>query len=51
MTGKLIRQLFAGKEGAGEKTLSWDGNLDNGNRAKTGIYLVKTEIGNHTFLL
>jgi hypothetical protein len=50
MTGKRIRQLFAGNEGAGEKTLSWDGNLDNGNLANTGIYLVKIETGNHTFV-
>ncbi len=50
ITGKLIRQLFNGNENPGEKTLSWDGNLDNGMQAKAGIYLIKIETGDQTLV-
>jgi len=50
VTGKLIRQLFEGKQGAGEKTMVWDGNIENGRRADTGIYLIKIEAGNQTMV-
>jgi len=43
ITGKLIRQLFNGNENTGTKTLSWDGNLENGTPANTGIFLIKIE--------
>jgi peptidoglycan/xylan/chitin deacetylase (PgdA/CDA1 family) len=45
LTGKIIRKLIDDKFLAGTHTILWDGFDDNGNTAKTGMYLIRLKIG------
>ncbi len=50
LRGAEVRRLEAGAQPAGDHVLSWDGLLDGGGRAGTGIYFVRvrTEAGSAT---
>ncbi len=48
--GALVRTLVAGHQGAGEKNVTWDGRLDSGVMASSGVYFyqLKTAEFNRT---
>jgi hypothetical protein len=48
--GALVRTLVAGHQGAGEKKVTWDGRLDSGTMASSGVYFyqLKTAEFNRT---
>ena len=44
VSGRLIRTLVSGAQGAGEYRLSWDGRNNAGSQVSKGVYFVQTRI-------
>ena len=44
LAGRLIRNLNAGIQGAGEYQISWDGIDNGGSRVQRGIYFVRARL-------
>jgi len=45
LSGQFVRTLFEGEQSAGRYVVSWDGANANGERAASGVYLVRMEAG------
>ncbi len=45
ISGQKVRELSAGRFGAGRHTLSWDARDDRGTTLSSGIYLVRLQTG------
>lgn len=43
--GRLVRQLFQGIPGAGERSVTWDGRDENRSRVASGVYRIRLEQG------
>ncbi|UCH84508.1 MAG: T9SS type A sorting domain-containing protein [Candidatus Latescibacterota bacterium] len=41
VTGRVIRVLFDGAAGPGEKTVTWDGDNEQGKRVASGVYFYR----------
>jgi hypothetical protein len=39
--GRLLRELFRGIQSSGYQAVRWDGRLDNGTQAPSGVYLAR----------
>jgi len=48
VSGRLIRTLFQGLREAGRQDVAWDGRMDRGEPAPSGIYFVRIEAGGAT---
>ena len=46
--GKLVQTIADSPMSEGYKTLSWDGNDDNGNPVSSGVYFCRLKTGNRT---
>lgn len=46
LNGKVIRKLNKGNQSAGMHNLTWDGIIDNGAKAQTGIYFFNVKFNN-----
>jgi len=44
--GRLVKNLVNGESLSNEGSIKWDGDTDDGNRAKMGIYIIWAEIFN-----
>ncbi len=51
ITGKQVRQLFSGRQLAGEHSAMWDGADDSGEIVASGIYFVRLQDGNQNSLI
>ncbi len=47
-TGRLVKTLVAGTQGAGYLSVTWDGRDDLGREIPKGIYFVRMETSNYT---
>jgi flagellar hook assembly protein FlgD len=43
VSGRLLRTLVGGKMAAGEHDAIWDGRLQNGERAASGVYFLRLQ--------
>jgi len=41
VTGRLVREVVNGSQPAGVHRVSWDGGTQSGDKASTGVYLLK----------
>ena len=41
VSGALVRTLVSGEQTAGEKSVTWDGRSDSGNRMASGVYFYR----------
>src|SRR6185436_1749108 len=49
VTGRSVRTLAAGKQAAGEHTLTWDGRDRQGHEVQAGVYFVRLRTPSRTF--
>jgi hypothetical protein len=49
VSGRVRRQLFSGRMGAGRHEIDWDGRDDQGHRVASGVYFVRARspLGDH----
>ncbi|MCA9757493.1 MAG: T9SS type A sorting domain-containing protein [Candidatus Eisenbacteria bacterium] len=45
VAGRLVRTVFSGRVAAGEHAVTWDGRMDSGASAGSGIYLYRLQAG------
>ena len=45
MTGRTVRKLVDGTQGAGSHAVDWDGRNDSGRMLPSGIYFYRLEAG------
>ena len=48
MTGRLVKNLINGTQGAGLRSIQWNATDDNGLNAPAGVYLYRIEAGKFT---
>jgi hypothetical protein len=48
VSGTLVRTLVNDNRTAGEYSVAWDGQNDNGVRVSSGVYIYRLEVGNFT---
>jgi plastocyanin len=44
-SGRLVKTIFSGYSGTGERTASWDGRDRNGMESSAGVYLMRLQTG------
>ena len=44
VVGQAVATLFAGRVGAGRRTLAWNANANGGQRVSAGVYFVRAEM-------